>query len=96
MTSEEIALDIYKTIQVSVHNDAYEEHQRNTFIVQVTPVIAQAIREAVAEEREACAQIADEWGKGDENEYNTTRRIRKGTSAIIAHTIRARTNTKTV
>jgi len=99
MTPEEIALDIYKTIQVSVHNDAYEEHQRNTFVAQVAPIIALKLREAVAEECAACANIADKWGKGKQldiiSKYDTTRRIRKATATIIAYTIRARMNTET-
>ena len=47
MTPEEIALDIYKTISVSLRNDAYAEYQQAQFVEQITPII----RATVAAER---------------------------------------------
>ena len=54
-TPEQIALDIYKTIPVSLRNDAFAECAQRQFVVVVAPII----RAAVAAEKERAAQIVD-------------------------------------
>lgn len=53
LTPEEIALDIYKTISVSLRNDAYAEYQQAQFVEQIAPII----RATVAAERERASKI---------------------------------------
>ena len=61
MTPKQITLDIYKTISVSLRNDAYADYQQAQFVGQVAPIVAEAIRAVVAQEREACARDAEAW-----------------------------------
>lgn len=65
-----VARRILGDIQRLQHRDAED-------VAQVAAMLDAAVREAVAEEREACAKVAEETGYDDEQAVCTARRIRQ-------------------